>query len=160
MFAKSAKRFSLLVFWGCVLAILATGCGKAGPHLVKVQGKVTMGNKPLTTGTVIFHPDLPKGNNSKEEPRGSIDEDGNYYLLTRIDEGVTPGWYKVSVTAAHQLDPKNPYFTDWLIPQKYIDPKTSKLQFEVVENAAPGAYDIHLDAKESSPRQGKPKGSP
>ena len=128
--------------------------------MVKVQGQVMVGSKPLTTGTVIFHPDLVKGNNSKEEPRGPIDEEGNYHLLTRIDEGVTPGWYKVSVTAAEQIDRKNPYFTDWLIPQKYIDPKTSKLAFEVVENSAPGAYDIKLEPKESSPRQGKKKPSP
>ncbi len=142
-----ALKRLLLMCCGCTLAVTVAGCGKGDPKLVQVEGKVTVGSKPLTTGTVTFYPDATKGNQSKEVPLGAIDAEGNYRLITRINEGVTPGWYNVAVTAAEQIDPKNPYFTDWLIPQKYIDPKKSNLRFEVVQNPLPGAYDIKLEPK-------------
>jgi hypothetical protein len=106
-----------------------------------------LGDNPLTTGFVIFHPDTTRGNTSKEEPRADLDKQGNYVLFTRLDQGAAPGWYRVAVTAADQLDPKNPYFTKWLIPQKYIDPKTSGIAVQVVERAAAGTYDLKLDPK-------------
>lgn len=131
--------------WVALLGAFA-GCNR-GPTLIPVQGKVTSGDKPLTTGFVIFHPDAARGNTSKEEPRADIDKQGNYVLLTRLDKGAAPGWYKVTVTAADQLDPKNPYFTKWLIPQKYIDPKMSGIAIQVVGSAAAGAYDLKLEPK-------------
>jgi hypothetical protein len=131
----------------CAASAMFAGCGKGDAKLIPVEGKVTAGGKPLTTGTVIFYPDVQRGNLSKEEPRGAIDADGNYTLLTHIKQGVAAGWYKVAVTAAEQLDPNNPYFTKWLIPEKYIDPNTSHLEVEVVENPSPGAYDLKLDAR-------------
>ncbi|HLJ97174.1 MAG TPA: hypothetical protein VKU02_28680 [Gemmataceae bacterium] len=106
-----------------------------------------MGNKPLTTGTVIFYPDPTKGNDSKDEPRGAIDPNGHYRLENGVKPGITPGWYKVSVSAAEQLDPNNYYFTKWLIPVRYVDPKTSKLRIEVLKDPAAGAYNIALEAK-------------
>jgi hypothetical protein len=126
--------------------ISLSGCGGI-PGAVQVEGKVTAGGQPLTTGYVIFYPDPDKGNLSQEEPRAEIDTQGNYQLLTGIEPGVKPGWYKVAVTAADQIDPNNPYFTNWLIPEKYIDPRTSGLALEVVENPPPGAYDLKLDAR-------------
>jgi hypothetical protein len=129
----------------CGLAFALTGCRKGDPKLVQVDGNVMVGTKPLTRGTVIFYPDAAKGNTSRDEPRGAIEPDGRYHLLTGLKEGVTPGWYKVAVTAAEQIDPKNFYVTKWLIPQKYIDPKTSKLQLEVVANPASGAYNLTLE---------------
>ena len=137
------RLFLLLIC--CGLAFALTGCRKGDSNVVPVDGNVMVGGKPLTTGTVIFYPDATKGNASREEPRGAIEPDGRYHLLTGLKEGVTPGWYKVAVTAAEQIDPKNYYVTHWLIPQKYIDPKTSKLQLEVVANPAPGAYNLTLE---------------
>lgn len=129
-----------------VAAFISAGCG-GGSKLPQVQGKVTLAGQPLRTGFVIFHPDAARGNHSREEPRADIDVDGNYVLLTRLEKGAATGWYKVAVTAADQLDPNNPYFTKWLIPEKYIDPKTSGLAVLVVESAAPGAYDLKLDSR-------------
>ena len=130
-----------------LLGAFALGCGKQETKLVPVEGRVTFGKSSLKTGFVIFYPDAARGNNSKEEPRGDVDKDGHYKIFTGVKEGAAPGWYKVAVTAADQIDPNNPYFTHWLIPEKYIDPKTSKLALEVAESPSLGAYDIHLDAK-------------
>src|SRR5262249_21855206 len=118
-----------------------------GPQLTPVQGKVTFGDKPLTTGYVIYFPDAAKGNKSQEEPRAEIGPDGTYVLTTGTKPGAAPGWYKVAVSAADQIDPNNPYFTKWPIPEKYINPNPSGLALEVVEKAAPGAYDLQLAPK-------------
>ena len=142
----SLRRFPAL-FCGIAFILGLAGCGPKGPKLVQVGGKVTVGDKPVTNGTVIFYPDRARGNTSLEEPRGDIDAEGNYKLLTGAKSGAAAGWYKVAVTAAEKIDPNNPYFTKWLIPEKYIDPKTSKLEFEVVENPPAGAYDIKLSPK-------------
>ena len=141
-----SKSDLLPLCWGS-LVLAGAGCGKAASSLAPVQGKVIFDGKALTAGTVIFYPAADKGNHSLEEPRGKIDGQGNYKVLTGIKQGVTPGWYKIAVTAAKQLDPKNPYFTEWLIPQKYIDYRTSKLAVEVVANPEPGRYDLKLDAR-------------
>ena len=129
----------------CLLTAGLTGCGPGGPKPAPVEGKVTMGGKPLTTGTAIFYPDAAWGNDSKEEPRGDIDGGGAYQVFTGARKGAAPGWYKVAVTAADQIDPNNPYFTKWLVPERYIDPRTSKLEFEVGANPTPGAFDIELE---------------
>jgi hypothetical protein len=133
--------------WVAVLTLGLSGCGTKGPRLARVEGKMTAGTELLRTGTVIFYPNAKRGNLSAEEPRGQIDPEGNYKIFTGAKEGVAPGWYKVAVTAAEQVDPNNPYFTKWLIPEKYIDPRTSGLEVEVVENPAPGAYDFKLDPR-------------
>lgn len=136
----------LLICCGCLFAVAGPGCEKSGPKMYPVQGKVTYAGKPVPRGTVTFYPDKKKGNDSMELPIGAIEE-GQYHLVTRTIDGATPGWYNAAVNAAEQIDLKNPYFTKWLVPPKYGDPKTAKLPFQVVENAAPGAYDIHLESK-------------
>lgn len=134
----------LLVLLCSLLTAGLVGCVPRGPTLIPVEGKVTLGDKPVPRGTVILYPDAARGNTSKEEPRGDIDAGGNYRILTGTRKGVSPGWYKVAVTAADQIDPNNPYFTKWLVPERYIDPQTSKLEFEVAPNPLPGAFDLKL----------------
>lgn len=147
--ATSPRRALPALCCGAAFALAVAGCGEGGPKVLPVEGRVTVGGKPLTsgTGTVIFYPDSARGNTSKEEPRGALDAEGRYRLRTGTRDGAAPGWYRVAVTAAKQLDPNNPYFTDWLIPERYIDPKTSNLSVQVVEEPGPGTYDLKLDPK-------------
>jgi hypothetical protein len=145
---KTASWKPFVSLMSCLAALVpAGGCGKADPNLVQVEGNVMVGNKPLTSGTVIFYPDATKGNDSKDEPRSPIDSNGHYRLENGIKQGISPGWYKVTVSAAEQIDPTNPYFTKWLIPERYVDPRTSKLRLEVVKNPAAGAYNLTLAPK-------------
>jgi hypothetical protein len=125
----------------------ALGCGRGDGGLVPVQGKVMLADNPLTTGVVIFRPDAAKGNKSLQEPRGQIDAEGNYKLVTaQKKEGAAPGWYKVGIIAAHpSTDPKNPYARPKsLIPSIYNDPEKSRLAVEVVEKPGAGAYDLKI----------------
>src|SRR5262249_4842873 len=99
------RRFLTLC---CCVGLLGAviGCGEGGERLLPVQGKASLADKALPRGYVIFHPDAQKGNTSKDEPRGTIGEDGTYSLKTGNRDGAAPGWYKVTVAAAEQIDPK------------------------------------------------------
>jgi hypothetical protein len=128
------------------LALVAlTGCGPGGPALYPVAGKVTLKDgTPIAYGHVILHPDVKQGNESMEVCQGTIN-DGNYTIMTGAREGAPLGAYTVAIEAAKDVDPNNPYFTEWLAHEKYIDPTQSNLTLEVVEDPQPGRYDFKLD---------------
>jgi hypothetical protein len=138
----------LAVSWGVVFSLTLlglSGCGRSGPKLVPVQGKVTLTNgTPIAYGHVILHPDTSKGNTSLEICQGTI-QDGSYSIRTGARQGAPVGAYKVSIEAAKEVNPNNPYFTEWLADEKYIDPNRSGLTLEVVENPEPSRYDFKLN---------------
>jgi hypothetical protein len=130
----------------CVLSIAAvSGCSGNGEKLTPVSGKVTVNGAPLTTGSVTYHPDSSKGNASLHVPVGALDAQGVYQLMTATQQGASPGWYKVTVTAQEPIDPKNPYAPPkHLINPKFSDPNTSGLAVEVIDRPAASAYDLTL----------------
>src|ERR1022692_2604787 len=92
---RSAKSAFLLL--GLSMACV-TGCTPSPEDVrIPVEGTVLLGDKPLTTGTVILKPDAAKGNESKHEPRGKIGADGKYQIETSLQKGAPAGWYKVGV---------------------------------------------------------------
>jgi hypothetical protein len=125
-------------------AIGWSGCGRSGPKLIQVKGKVTLtGGAAVAYGHVILHPDASRGNTSKEVCQGTI-RDGHYTIMTGGQKGAPVGAYVVSIEAAKEVDPNNPYFTEWLADEKYVDPNRSNLRLEVVEDPEPGRYDFQL----------------
>jgi hypothetical protein len=136
------------------LTLASAGCGRGLPVLVPVRGKVTLpSGTPIHNGSVTLYPDTAKGNKSKELPIGAIDAQGNFTVMTGTREGAPPGWYKVAISAAEQIDPNNPYFTDWLIHERYINPETSRLTAEVVESPTAGRYDFQVDPHPKSKKK-------
>jgi hypothetical protein len=134
---------------GLTIALLGwcVGCAKDGDGdtLLPVSGKVTYQGQPLTTGTVILVADATKGNTTKHEPRGVIDNQGNYRVSTAGRAGAPPGWYKVAVIAHRPPSPNEPYaVTGSLMPKKYGDANTSELAIEVTAKPADAAYDLVL----------------
>jgi hypothetical protein len=129
-----------------MLVWLSSGCGanSSGDGLVSVSGKVSYKGEPLTTGTVILVADAAKGNTTKHEPRGPIDDQGNFEVGTAGKPGAPPGWYKVAVVANKPGNPSKLYaVTGSLLPKKYGNASTSELAIEVT--GKPGAvYDIVL----------------
>jgi hypothetical protein len=118
-----------------------------------VSGKITFLNEPLVVKNtiVLLKPDASRGNNSPFEPTGTVDDSGTYTLRTEGKTGAPPGWYKVVVTArddapvAHPKTKQNHRpVSKSLVPAKYGQEKTTDLVIEVVENPAPGAYDLKL----------------
>lgn len=148
------RRFLRLIS-ALLAALAASGCSDASGvgQTFPVAGKATIDNQPLTARTtiVLFKPDAAKGNTSPFEPSGTVDGDGNYTLTTKGKKGAPPGWYKVVVTAREEEAPVHPKAPKQhrpvarsLLPAKYGQAETSGLSIEVVENPAPGAYDLKL----------------
>ncbi len=152
--ACSIRRFPLFLTT-LLLAIPALGCGDDSGvgRTVPVSGKVILQDEPWTAKTtvVLFKPDASKGNTSSFEPTGTVDAEGNYTLTTKGKNGAPLGWYKVIVTAREDAAPEHPKLPTQhrpvarsLLPAKYGQAETSGLSIEVVENPAPGAYDLKL----------------
>jgi hypothetical protein len=128
-----------------LLTFLAVGCGDSSRvAMVSVSGQITVDGQPLQAenATVVFK--RSNGNPSLDEPYGGVDETGRYTLQAE------PGRYKVIVAAFEAprkerrpilIPPKNYRL---LVNPRYVDPKKSGLEVEVVHNPAPGAYDLKL----------------
>jgi hypothetical protein len=128
-----------LGLWGL---LTAAGCG--GPRLVPVSGVVTLDGKPLSHAVVSFNADATKGNTATVSCVGRLNEQGQYQLKTMAvkksdsGEGAPLGWYKVTLLTGL---PGEPEIT---VNPKYLDPSKTPLSVEVVENPAPGQYDLKL----------------
>jgi hypothetical protein len=152
--SRSIGRFALRLVPAAALAVavgLAAGCGRGGPRLVPVEGKVFVNDQPVQAGEtvkgyVVLHPDQSKGNMTQEHVSATINPDGSFKVVTRDREGAPTGSYKVTVDLA-KTNPKDPYDYKALIEGKYLEKDKSGLVFEVVENPEPGRYDIKIPGK-------------
>lgn len=121
----------------CVCGLLTTaGCG--GPKVVPVSGTATLEGKPLAGFVVMFNSDSEKGHELRMDCSGRIGPDGRYSLRSddgfKQYKGAPPGWYKVTIWSPDDIPlPVN---------KKYGFMKKTDLAIEVVENPAPGAYDL------------------
>jgi hypothetical protein len=149
MFAKMARRSrAILVVSFALGMLLQAGCG-TGPRRVPASGTVTIDGKPLEGGILYFNPDTSKGNNARVSCTSAV-RDGRFELRTdgieRSDSGTGAplGWYKVSLRV--NMPGEKPVLPGPAIDVNplYLDPKTTPLEIEVVENPEPGAYDLKL----------------
>ncbi|MFT3920904.1 MAG: hypothetical protein QM778_00050 [Myxococcales bacterium] len=145
-------------FVTCILLVLIAGCGGRG--MGKVQGKVTVNGKPVTSGTIMFYPAEGPG------ATGSIGPDGSYTMSThKPGDGAVIGTHKVaihstSVGAGSMEAPKTlddelrgsssnsaakilvPGKVTWLVPEKYSTIEQSPLTAEVKAGMNPINFDI------------------
>jgi hypothetical protein len=138
----------------CALCLALSGCGNG---LAQVSGLVTLDGEPLHGGdnvraTVIFQPASGKGSPAV----GILDENGEYRLSTGSQDGIEPGEYVVTCSAAELVPPKNPGGTPGgrrLTDAKYNSAKTSGLSFTVL----PGKnnFDIPLESVTKSAKRGR-----
>lgn len=123
----------------CVFALMIAGCDSSS-QLSRVSGYVTLDGAPIGVGTIVYAP-VAGG----KPATGSIESDGSYYVNTSREVGLAPGTYQVAVSIREM--PENVKRSDQpppgklLIPQKYEQPSTSGLQFEIV----PGANVIPIE---------------
>jgi hypothetical protein len=112
---------------------VAAGCGKDGPELAPVTGRVTLDGKPLASADVEFQPEgrLPPS-------VGHTDADGRFELMyKRGINGARLGQHTVRVTVSKSVVPNAP-----LIPPRYN--KTSELRREVKDGSNEFEFDLKL----------------
>lgn len=143
------------------LATLVSGCGggatgPVGPQS-QVSGTVTNDGKPVTLDSQVVFFNSEKGLTLT----GTLDSLGKYSLTPADPKvGVPAGRYQVSikppVVPVIQMDPSSTEYAKMMeggdtatstpvavdIPEKFSDPKTSGLVFEVKEG--PNTYDFDL----------------
>lgn len=133
----------------CALAVAASllplACGKTGPQMARVTGKVTYEGKPVPKGTITFVATAPDGRNAV----GTLDANGTYRLQTeQPGDGALLGDYKVTISAHDEpvLDyiPAKPVAPKLLAPAKYESPTSSDLKATV----RAGSNSIDFDLKD------------
>ncbi len=154
-FASSGRRaggyFSAL---SIVCALLICGCSEQTeprPRTIPVTGKVTIGGKPLTKGTVTFQP-LNSGSQERRRPAISeIDANGVYRIGTfSTGDGALPGDYQVVITS-FENDPTAEEYDAGAkrisaIPERYSNAITSGLLAQVPTDATePITIDFALE---------------
>jgi hypothetical protein len=130
------RRVVVLLLLGVLAGAL--GCERTVP----VKGTVTIDNRPLENGSVLFIPDKEKDNTTTSEPRGVV-KDGKYELFTTGKPGAPVGWYKVVVSAgvAVEADNTKVQTPSARLASKYNDPERTDLRVEVKPD---GSFDLKL----------------
>ncbi len=153
-------RKSFLVFTLWLMTIVGCGGGPVAPTgpQSQVSGKVTNDGKPLTLNSQVVFYNAEQGLTLT----GVLDSLGNYSLTPADPKlGVPAGRYEVSIkppaVPVVQMDPSSADYAKMMqggasaalapstapdIPEKFQDPKTSKLVFEVKEG--PNTFDLDL----------------
>jgi hypothetical protein len=118
------------------LAIAIVGCSSSDkPKLVSVTGTVTMDSKPLTAGSINFHPDATNAY-IKDKPSSLLQLDGSFVVKTYpFGDGVSPGKYKVTLSPELASRIKRP---------KYGKPEDTPWSLDVSES---GITDLKLEVK-------------
>lgn len=120
----------------CVLLAIGflVGCGVDGPEIARVQGRVTMDDKPLPGAIIMFVP--VGGRPSASE----TDANGKYVLeFSAGRKGAIPGMNRVEINTARQAyekDGKNYPAVKESVPGKYN--RNTELEF----NVEPGKNNI------------------
>jgi hypothetical protein len=141
-----------LVAFGLLGLILLTGC-YGGPRRVPASGTIEIDGQVVEGGIVYFNPNSAKGNTARVSCLSPI-QNGKFKVSTtgmhdyESGSGVPLGWYKVSLrvnTAGEK--PRFPGPAAVEVNPIYLDPDKTPLEVEVVDNPAPGAYDLKITSQ-------------
>ena len=133
-----------------LLAVTVFGCGKNGPELAPISGRVTFQGKAVSSGTVrLSNP------SAGVDVLATLQPDGTYVVRMGNDKGLPKGTYAVAVVPPRvdapvgaMASPPIPKRPD--IPERYRDPSSSGLTL-VVESGE-NVFDIDM----RSDRSGRP----
>ncbi len=148
--AVGARRLAVL---GLAVVAAMAGCGQPADKLPRraVSGKVTLDDKPLEHGVISF---IPDGQAANPVSGGAVIAAGSFSISA--EQGLTPGKYKVSITATADEPPppagqapgptpkKKAKVEPPLIPAQYNT--ASKLLAEVKESGST-SFDFPLTSK-------------
>lgn len=134
------RALSIAWIMAC-LAFFITGCGPGGAPRGSASGKVTVGGKPLTHGSVLF--ESADGKSNVIAPIGS---DGSFTAATADGAGLPVGDYLIGVSpigvaatvdapplvGSAPIESKDPP-----IPEKYLKPATSGFKAKISAGTNP-----------------------
>jgi len=129
-----------------LLMLTVAGCGESNPRR-EVNGKITLKKVPLDNGTINFSP-LGGAAGVPTTREGCVITNGEYKILA--ETGLTPGKYKVIISAGDNVDPNNPdgapgptgnYVSKDRIPAAFNT--ASKVEIEVTDKG-PNQFDFDI----------------
>jgi hypothetical protein len=143
------SEFRSTTRWGIFLAmalLLFAGCGRNGPEVVPVAGKITYAGGPWPRGGMLFFTSAEPAAGMPIRPAWARFDTSGQFRATSFSsgDGLVPGRYAVSVEAwdtAPVMGSKR--LPRSLVPQKYQSPKTSGL--EVVVASGQGKVTVAWD---------------
>jgi predicted small lipoprotein YifL len=99
------SKIELLAIWFLILTGCLAGCGKSGPELAPVSGRVTVDGQSMENVDVTFQPD-----EMRPASYGRTDADGHYELgYKRGVQGALLGQHTVRITVERSLVPNPPH---------------------------------------------------
>ena len=143
---RRAKQWTQLL--PCVLAVLLAGCGDPTGGRQAISGTITLKGKPLGEGVIEF---FPQGDSVSQlaTKSGALIKDGKYQIPK--DKGLTPGRYKVVITAGDRNTPDLPadappgptktVLSKERIPEDY---NVNTKQFVEVTTTGPNQFDYAI----------------
>jgi hypothetical protein len=132
------SRFSLVHSLGFVLC-LVVGCGKSGPAMYQVSGKVKYKDGSIPTAPIcLVGFTASKDNEVRRNASGQIGPDGSFTMVTRVQgDGVYAGDYSVTFAVAN-----NPMKPVSLLMPKYSDLASPAYKITVDHNISDLDYTI------------------
>jgi hypothetical protein len=130
-----------------MLALALVGCGRAGPPISSVSGKVTLNGKPVTNADICFA--SPEGYGASAR----LSANGEFRLGSQYGRGIPRGQYRVSIVPRRSETGPSPFDpapsgpkalkTSSEIPGKYQDMATSGLTANVDREQCVFTFDLH-----------------
>jgi hypothetical protein len=118
-----------------LLLMVFTGCGKGGPQIAPVHGRVTLNGQPLENADITFQPE-----DSKSPSAARTDKDGHYELgYKRGVLGGLVGQHTVRIRVSSEVVENPPN-----IPERYNT--ATELHREV--KAGPNEFNFDLTTAE------------
>jgi len=127
--ASRRRRLELVA----ISALLLVGCSRGPEPTYPVRGVVTLDDKPLEGGTILFEPAEPRDGGERYTARGTVDLEGRYQLSTFAEnDGAVAGSHRVVVFAKIAVMVDELYGArKSVVPTKYQAPETTDLLYDV-----------------------------
>jgi len=109
------------------LLVLTPGCGRRGPVMVPVRGKVLFNGAPTPGAIIVFHP-ADSSDSSTLRPSARVRDDGSFSLDTHpLGPGAPVGEYVIAIVwYGGPADSKTGDAPNKL-PARYANPESSGL---------------------------------
>lgn len=116
-------------------ALVAAGCGKSGPQIAPVHGRVTLDGQPLAKADVTFQPE-----GSQRPSTGRTDDDGRYELAYKRGQmggmvGPNTAHISISIELVKNPPPIAARYAAQSELQREVKPGDNEFNFDLTSDA-------------------------